>query len=161
MVPTQYKPPRFAIFELLDILENFEKHILIIFGRFSKLITFPVSAVASGWFFAVGSTMFSSKVVWWGQERPKLMYWKTSTQQSLLKRNVCQHFVALETGKRHFFYVILMQFIVFLVQTGRLQVFVWILAQSWHTSPPGKVLANVLPPNLEGYRIHTYIIFSI
>ena len=40
-----------------------------------------------------------------------------------LKRDVCQHSVALKTGKRHPAYVFLEQIIAFLLQTGLFQAF--------------------------------------
>ena len=49
-IPTlcQNEPPRFAFFEFLESLGNIEKPFLICSGRFSQLIPFSVSAIATG-----------------------------------------------------------------------------------------------------------------
>ena len=62
-----------------------------------------------------------------------------------LKSDVCQHFAALKTCKRHQFCVFLIQIIIFWVQTEGLQVLGWVVSKSWQTSPPGKMLANKTP----------------
>ena len=76
---------------------------------------------------------------------------KTSSKTSLLKRDVCQHLAALKAGKRHSFYVLLIQIIVFIIQAGRLQVLGRILAKSWQTHPQAKCWqTDPLPPKSGG-----------
>ena len=75
---------------------------------------------------------------------------KRIKNNTLLKRNVCQHLAAPKTFKRHPFYISLTQIIVVLVQKGCLPVFDWILAKTWQTSPPGKMVTNIPPPKSGG-----------
>ena len=59
--------------------------------------------------------LFSSKAVQGGLGRPKLMSQKEFKNNMFLKRDVCQHFAALKTGKRDHFYVFLIHIIYFFV----------------------------------------------
>ena len=55
-----------------------------------------------------------------------------------------------KAGKHHFVYVFLIQNYCILGLGG-------ILTQSWQTSLPGKMLANIPPPNLGGSKTSNYI----
>ena len=94
-----------------------------IFGLFSLLRACDVSVAASGSFSDVGESIFSSKAVWRGPGRPKLM--------------CCQHCVALKTGKRSFFCFL---FLLIQLIDGN-----YIFSSLLANVPPGPKMAIVTP----------------
>ena len=120
---------------------------LICFGSFSQLITFSISAVACRRFVAVGSAVCQLESC---PERSREA--KTDVQQKVqthmfLKRNVCHHFAARKTGRRHLFYVPLIQIIVVSNTKKTFASFLMNFGKRWQTCPLGKMLANVPPPS--------------
>ena len=86
---------------------------------------------------------------------------KTSSKTFFLKRDVCQHFAALRTGKRHPFYLSLIQIIMFLVQKVRLPVFCIIFSQKLANVPPGQNVGKRTPKKSGGLLGDLYFLLVL
>ena len=120
------------------------------FWRLSQLITFSVSAVAPGWFVDVFRSIFSSKAVLRGPGRPKLMCKKTSSKNWWLKKDLCQNLRPPKIANVILFIYLWYQLLYFCYKWNVCKCLGWFVAKNWQTSPPGKMMANVLPPKSGG-----------
>ena len=128
----------------------FRKNIWILcFGSFRKVIAFSVSAVASGWFFGVFRSVFSSEAVRRGPGRPKLMsdiYFIYVSKKGRLPT-----FCSPQNCKRHPFYIFGYN-LLYLCTKGTFANYgfdFW--PKAGKRSPQPKMLANV-PPQTNIWR---------
>ena len=138
----QWSLPDLPFLTFLNFWKS-SKSNLLFFGRFSQLTAFSVSAVASGWFFAVAVQFFNSKAVRRGLGRPKLM-----CKQNILKCFSKKIYLSTLCGPQiSQTYPLLVCFRYKLLMESAYSAIRW---QSWQTWFKTENLTNIPPPGRGG-----------